>query len=485
MIFFIFPIHLYNIPTPLQYDKIYIIEHPRFFTDFKYHKLKLAFHRATMKSYFDSLKKTHKKIKYIELANYSNFSKKHHNSIITSYDLNDNICTNQLTKDFKNIKFINNLNFILTPEDIISNSNIFYKKPKFNFMNFYKWQRTRLNILINSDGTPKGGKWSFDKENRKKIPHIFPDSYSINLCSYKKEAIEYVNRNFQNNYGSLDNFIYPIDFNSAKEFFKSFVKNKLNNFGPYEDAVQSNSAFLYHSVLTPLLNIGILTDNYIISYLQKYISKNKGIASIESLEGFVRQVIGWRNYIFAIYIICGPELKNMNYFNNNKSINKDLIWSAKTNIKPIDDSMQKIIKYSYVHHIERLMYLGNFLLLLQTKPIDVYTLFMEWTIDAYEWVMVPNIFGMSQFADGGTMMTRPYLSSSNYICKLSDYKKSEEWTNVFDSLYYYFIYKKQNYFKNNYVMAAQIKHWTNKSKDEQNKIINTAKKYIKYITVGS
>jgi deoxyribodipyrimidine photolyase-related protein len=253
---------------------------------------------------------------------------------------------------------------------------------------------------------------------------------------------------------------------------KKFIENKFSNFGLYEDAETEKSNFLFHSVLTPMMNIGLLTDNEVLEEVLKY----EKIIPLNSFEGFIRQIIGWRNYIYSVYLIDGEKIKSMNYLKHNNIFNEKILWEAQTGIRPIDYIMEKINKYSYAHHIERLMYLGNFLLLCQINPNQVYKLFMEWTIDAYEWVMVPNVYSMSQYADGGLMMTRPYFSSSNYILSMSDYKK-DVWCSIFDTLYYNFIYKHHKMLKTNYSTSRQVAFWNKKSFEEQNKI----KKYAKEI----
>jgi deoxyribodipyrimidine photolyase-related protein len=223
------------------------------------------------------------------------------------------------------------------------------------------------------------------------------------------------------------------------------------------------------------MNIGLLTDKEVIEETLKYENK----VPINSFEGFIRQIIGWRNYVYTVYLIKGDKLKKSNFLQHKMTINKNFykrLWTGRTNIKPIDDIINKIVQYGYAHHIERLMYLGNYLLLCMIKPNDIYNIFMEWTIDAYEWVMIPNVYGMSQYADGGIMMTRPYFASSNYILKMSNYKK-DDWCIIFDSLYYNFINKHQSILKKNYSTALSVSNWNKKSEKEKKEIIHKANKY--------
>jgi deoxyribodipyrimidine photolyase-related protein len=464
-IFILFPVHLFKNIDILHNKKIYLVEEPRYFTDFKYHKLKLAYHRATMKSYYDYLKNNNLDVYYINFnENYEKIKTSKNN--IHIYDPCDNKLKNNILKYIPNVIIHETINFLI-------NKDILLKK--YNHQNFYKMQRKRLNILINPDGTPTGGKWSFDELNRKKIPEsvIIPPLPHVSSDKYIIEAKIYVNKYFKNNYGSLDNFIYPITHNDSKKWLLNFLKNKFENFGKYEDAVKNNEVFLFHSVLTPMMNIGLLTDQEVIDITLPY----QKTVMIESFEGFIRQIIGWRNYMYYSYITQGEKLRNLNFFNNKNNINKEIMWKGKTGILPIDNVIQKINEYSYAHHIERLMYLGNYMLLCMINPNDVYNIFMEWTIDAYDWVMVPNVYSMSQYADGGLIMTRPYLCSSNYILKMSNYKK-DKWCEILDALYYNFINKNKKYLEHNYATSRQVAFWNKKSNNEKDKILKNAKKYL-------
>jgi deoxyribodipyrimidine photolyase-related protein len=253
----------------------------------------------------------------------------------------------------------------------------------------------------------------------------------------------------------------------------------LPKFGPYEDAVDTSNPFLFHSVLSPMMNIGILPDVLVVEITNSYYEKHKAKIPIASYEGFIRQVIGWRNYVYSVYML-EPDMYNDNFLKAHKKID-DRYWLGTTNIKPIDAIIKNIVKYSYAHHIERLMYLGNWFLINQMDPKEVHRIFMEWTVDAYDWVMVPNIMGMSQYADGGKMMTRIYFSSSNYIDKMSSFKrkKDEEWWKIWDAIYYSFIHKNIKVLSNNYATARQVKHWKDKSATDKEKILDIAKDFTK------
>jgi deoxyribodipyrimidine photolyase-related protein len=479
-IFIIFPIHLYSDIKNLYNKNVYLIEDHRYFTDFKYHKLKLAYHRATMKSYYDYLLSEKINVKYIDFIDVeksykelNKFKKK-----IYTYDLADKVLEKRLKKIVPNIIINKNLNFLVDEELIKKNLKKFYNGKKYNHQNFYKWQRIRLNILIENNNQPVGGRWSYDSDNRKKLPKnvIIPNIMKLDSNNYIEEAKKYVNKHFSNNYGSLDYFIYPINHDDSKRWLSNFLKNKFENFGIYEDAESERDPFLFHSVLSPMMNIGLLTDTEVLEMTMKYQNK----VPISSFEGFIRQIIGWRNYVYTLYLLEGEKMSQSNFLNSTNKLNKEIMWNGSTNILPIDNIIKKIVNYSYAHHIERLMYLGNYMLICMIDPKDVYEIFMEWTIDAYEWVMVPNVYGMTQFADGGLMMTRPYFSSSNYILKMSDYKK-DSWCVIYDALYYNFINTHQKYLASNYATSRQVAFWNKKSESTKKKILDDAKKYLKNI----
>ena len=225
-----------------------------------------------------------------------------------------------------------------------------------------------------------------------------------------------------------------------------------------------------------MMNVGLLTDMQIVKISNAYYLANKTKISIQSYEGFIRQLIGWRNYVYLLYNLERDNLFESNQLNHTNKINKKW-WTASLDIPVLDHIINKIINYSYAHHIERLMYLGNFMLLCQIHPKEVYRIFMEWTIDAYDWVMVPNIFGMSQFSTD-IMMTRPYFSSYNYIIKMSTFKLGD-WSEIWQALYYTFIGANVKLLKKNYAIAQQVNNWKAKSDSDKKKYQKIKQTYLK------
>ena len=475
----LFPLKLIKKEYNDIFTKVILIEEPRYFTDFKFHKLKLVYHRASMKKYYDELKKNKIDVTYVEYKKVNkDFYTKLNKDTTYYFRPCDHDLFDKYSKVLKKAHLIETLNFLMTAEEIFENKNKFFSNNKYSHDLFYKMQREKLDILMKND-KPIGEKWSFDTENRKSLPNNIkePKLPKIKKDKYYKEAVIYVDENFSDNYGYTDEWLYPIDTKSALKWLKHFVSKKLSTFGPYQDAVETSKPFLFHSILSPMMNIGILPDIYVIKIADEYYNKHKASIPIASYEGFIRQVIGWRNYVYSIYML-EPDMYNKNFLKHKRKID-DKYWLGTTTIKPIDAIIHNIQKYSYAHHIERLMYLGNWFLINQVDPKEVHRIFMEWTIDAYDWVMVPNIMGMSQFADGGKMMTRMYFSSSNYIDKMSSFKrkKDETWWQTWDAIYYSFINKHQDILAKNYATSRQVIHWKNKSPTEKEKLLKMANNF--------
>lgn len=479
----ILPNQLFEINDLVNHDTtVYLLEHPKFFTKYKFHKLKLIFHRSTMKCYQKYLKKKYKcQVKYINFDDGYRYLYKMKTEMYHSND-------HEIYDEFKsNCTFHNSPQFLLTFSDMKTFSDK-YKSPHHDV--FYKWHRKKLDVLMKND-KPLGNKWTYDVENRKSFPDDYNEPIEYNYINNKftNEAQKYINEKFSDNIGEVDLYL-PIDFKASKRHFKKFLLKKLELFGPYQDAVDEDIIFGNHSVISALLNNGLLTPKYVIDKTIKY-SKIKKIP-LASLEGFIRQIIGWREYVRYMYIVEYKLFKKTNFFNHKRKLNKK-IWfknDDSTGFRFIDDMIDKTFEYSYLHHIERLMYIGNFMLLTETDPFDVLKWFISvCSIDAYEWVMFPNIFGMSQFSSGNIMMKKPYFSSSNYIDKMSNYKKNNgdmiildkveyDWNIVYDALYYNFINKNKKYLSSNYATAMQVKHWKNKSENDKKNILMIAKKYF-------
>ena len=470
--------------------KVYLIEDPLFFSDFKYkvkfHKQKILLHYLSMNSFKKELETKGyfvELIKYETLENSDYFNlffkqkdiKEIHFLDVHDYELNRRILSASKKNNIK-INRYDTPGFLLGLENVKAD---FSTKQSFKMGIFYKKQRRRFNILMNSDGSPKGDQWNFDMENRKRLPKDI-DLPPIEKIFDKKHIPKKFEKNisllFNDHFGCTKKFIYPTTRSEAKKGLINFLSSRFNNFGPYEDAIAKNETIIFHSLLSPSLNIGLITPKEIIETTQDFVDEYD--IPINSYEGFIRQIIGWREFIRGIYQAKGSFQRNSNFWQFKNKLPKTF-WNGNTGIDPIDDSIKKITNYAYCHHIERLMILGNFMLLLKTNPNNVYNWFMEMFIDAYDWVMVPNIYGMSQFADGGVMTTKPYISGSNYILKMSDYRK-DSWCELWDAYYWRFINEQRSFFRKNPRMSMMVSLYDKKpllQKQHYEKIIND---YIEY-----
>jgi len=324
---------------------------------------------------------------------------------------------------------------------------------------FYEAQRRRMELLLEKDGSPLGGRWSFDDENRKPMPKRgleIPPEPSAPRRPETEEALRYVEERFADYPGALGGFAYPVTSEDAAAWLDTFLEQRFPSFGPYEDALSRRARVLFHSVLTPALNIGLLTPAQVLERTLQHAAEHD--VPPPSLEGFVRQIVGWREFIHCVYQRHGIAMRTSNFFGHRRDLPKSL-WTGKTGIAPVDLVVGRVLDTGYAHHIERLMVLGNFMLLCGCAPRQVCDWFMELFIDAYDWVMVPNVYGMSQFADGGIFATKPYLSGSNYLRKMSDYQPGP-WCAVWDGLFWSFVDRHFDFFQGQHrlgMMASTLR----------------------------
>lgn len=454
----IFPHQLFEESPLLENDyPCFLIEEELFFNQYKFHKQKIAFHRASMKFYESYLKEQDKEIIYIEanknksdvreLIAYLSDEGVENIDLINPTDnwLEKRISASAAEYNIEIEEYENQL-FLNTRKDL--EDWFGSKEKKFFQTSFYKDERKKRGILIEGDNNPVGGDWTYDKDNRKKYPKSKtpPDIEFPEETEFYKEARKYVEEHFSDNYGELVEIqLYPTDFEGSRKWFQQFLEQRFDEFGPYEDAIISDKRILNHSVLTPMLNVGLITPQYVIDETLKYAEKND--IRINSVEGFVRQIIGWREFMRGLYEKKGTQERTENFWGFDRKI-PNSFYDGSTGIQPVDDTIKKVLKTGYNHHIERLMILGNFMLLCEFNPDEVYQWFMEMYIDAYDWVMVPNVYGMSQFADGGLMATKPYISSSNYIKKMSNYGKAD-WNETWDALFWRFMHVHRDFFEGN------------------------------------
>ncbi len=468
---------------------VYLLEEYLFFNHYQFHKQKLAFHRASMQFYKSYLQDLGKTVHYISATDSNSDIRRLLEKLIGEgvqevHFINpvDNWLEKRISYATNDIQcVVYESPYFLNQSDEYSE---FFKttKKKFFQTSFYIEQRKKLGILIDENASPIGGKWSYDTDNRKKYPKdkTPPKIAKLEANDFYTEAFSYVKSNFSDNPGELSDIpIYPNDYDQSIKWLNSFLEQRLYDFGIYEDAVVDSEHFLNHSVLTPMLNVGLLTPKQIIECVLDYSEQN--YIPLNSLEGFIRQIIGWREFIRGIYVAKGNEERNRNFFHHKRKIPPSF-YNGTTGIIPIDTTIRKLLKTGYAHHIERLMILGNFMLLCEFDPDEIYRWFMELFIDAYDWVMVPNVYGMSQFADGGLMSTKPYISSSNYLRKMSNYKK-DQWQEIWDALYWRFIDKHREIFNKNIRMKFMVSMYDKMFAEKKEKFIIIAENYFNSLDI--
>jgi len=397
--------------------QISLWECPHYFTKYNFNKKKLLLHRASMKYYYDLLQDTFSiKIEYFE------YDQTPKSTQIKQY-IFDPIDIIKLPKNTTKLK---------TPNFILTDYDEYPIKNKYIFNNFYIWAKKKSQIIPNIKSQDKYNRNQLDPRDAPKDEYVKP---SRDELPYLKEAEKYVNTKFRKNIGTTDNFTFPISHRAAKAQVQLFIDKRFAKFGAYQDAVLEDKLILFHSYLSSSLNIGLLNPLEVIDTIMKTIKTKK--ISIPSLEGFIRQLF-WREYQRFTYIRIFSK-KVGNYFGNTKKLSTKWYYGT-TGIHPIDQSIKKGIESGYLHHIERLMVIGNYMNLAGISPKEGYRWFMEFSIDSYQWVMGQNVLDMVFFSTGGTTSYKPYVSSSNYILKMSNYPRGE-WTQEWDSLYQQFLKK--------------------------------------------
>ncbi|MFK8139425.1 MAG: cryptochrome/photolyase family protein, partial [Bdellovibrionales bacterium] len=350
--------------------------------------------------------------------------------------------------------------------------------------NFYASRREHMKVLVDQDLKPVRGKWSYDAEHRKKIPQdlkipkssVEKFNYHTKITEKVKETID---KYFGNHPGESADFCFPVSRKDYEKNFKYFLKTMMNDFGSYQDSITNKSPFLFHSLISPGMNLGLITPEEVTRWTLQWYSKNPD-APLNSVEGFLRQVIGWREFIRGIYQEYSEVQDKKNFFSHKNKMSAHW-YRGDTGIPPLDDAIKRALKYSYSHHIDRLMVLSNIMLLCELDPKEVHKWFMELYMDSSDWVMGPNVYGMGQFSDGGIFATKPYISGSNYILKMSDYKKGD-WCEVMDGLYWRFVDKNSEFFASNPRMKMMMSALDRMNEEKKKRIFLKAEEFIKKVT---
>jgi deoxyribodipyrimidine photolyase-related protein len=342
---------------------------------------------------------------------------------------------------------------------------------------YYEQARQRTGILMNQ-GQPDGGKYSFDAMNQKKVPktlrvppRCFPAHDAVTLG-----AIHDVKQYFSDHVGDAKALWLPVTRPQALDWWHDFLNRYFTLFGDYEDAIDTRDDWLFHSGISALLNCGLLTPNEVINMA---LAQRERVP-LNALEGFIRQIMGWREFIRGMHGHYYHDQPMPNFFNHHRAL-APCWWTATTGHGPLDDAISQTLRLGYAHHIHRLMVIGATMLMVETYPQHVHDWFMVMTIDSTEWAMAPNVYGMSQFSDGGRFATKPYICGSNYIRKMSHYGTGD-WCDVSDGLYWRFIDKHQDFFIKNARMGFAVSTLKKMPADKRTRLMTAANTFIQNVT---
>jgi deoxyribodipyrimidine photolyase-related protein len=340
---------------------------------------------------------------------------------------------------------------------------------------FYRWQREKHDILMDGD-RPEGGDWNYDDENRdsfsKDGPPDIPPIFKPEPSRITQETIEEIDSVFSENPGSLEGFAIPVTPGAAAKALRAFVDHRLSAFGRWQDAMWSDESFLFHSVLSPSLNLRLLGPRQAVG--AAVAAYDEGDAPLNSVEGFVRQILGWREFVRGVYYLHGQDYIDQNYFSASAPLPK-AYWNGKSEMSCVSHVMESILEEGYAHHIERLMVMGLYGLLHGVDPREFHEWHLAMYLDAYDWVSAPNVIGMSQFADGGEVATKPYVASGKYIKRMSNYcggcrydpdEGVGEQACPFTTLYWDFLARHENKLSGNRRMNFQLANLRRKKEED-------------------
>ncbi len=350
---------------------------------------------------------------------------------------------------------------------------------------FYREMRRKTGILMEGD-QPAGGKWNFDAENRKpaKRDLFMPQPAGFKPDKITREVLKLVDARFGDHFGDLEPFWFGVTAAQAEEALESFIAQALPKFGDFQDAMLSDQRFLYHSILALYINAGLLDPLAVCRRVET--EYHAGRAPLNAVEGFIRQIIGWREFVRGIYWLKMPDYVGENFFNAKRAL-PDFYWTAETDMACLRAAITQTKEEAYAHHIQRLMVTGNFAMLAGIDPKEVHEWYLMVYADAYEWVELPNTLGMSQFADGGLLGSKPYAASGNYINKMSDYchscrykvqQKTGDDACPFNPLYWHFLERNGDKLRGNPRLGQVYRTWDRMSDEKRADYLNSAARFL-------
>lgn len=483
---------------------VYVMMEVRTETDYvRHHHQKISALFAAMRRFAGLLRKKGHHVHYIRLSdpeNKQSITENLRNLIARSqaelleYQLPDEWRLDQECKSWHTafgiqVRACDTEHFLTKRETL---ANFFRGRKNYLMEPFYRSLRKQFNLLMNADNTPVGGKWNFDSENRNRMPvnHVppqYPDP--LNDVSeieqlLEKTDIETIGAPFGNQTTDL-----PLDRNQALAILHFFVREQLHHFGTFQDAMTPHSDYLYHSRLSFALNCKLISPLEVVETCINYAAQHAGRISLNQVEGFVRQIVGWREYIRGIYWAHMPDYRQLNYFGHTRKL-PEWFWTGKTKMRCLNHAIGQSLRLGYAHHIQRLMVIGNFALLAEIHPDEMDEWYLGIYVDAFEWVQLPNTRGMSQYADGGLVGSKPYVSSAAYIDKMSNYcstcfykskDKTGEKSCPFNSLYWNFFDRNASKLRNNPRIGMTVSTWERMHPEKRQAILVRAEQVLQQL----
>lgn len=479
-------------------DLVLFVEAAEEATYVSHHKKKLAFLFSAMRHFAKELSAAGWTVSYIKLDDPENTGSLigEIKSAVGGHGFDQILVTEP--GEWRLYKKIQELNFDLSiPVTILEDTRYLCSRKEFSewaggrkqirMENFYRDMRRKTGLLLNNE-EPEGGKWNFDKENRRpgfEESNFFgPKHFDSDIIT--REVLRLVSKRFPENFGVLEPFWFAVTRQQAEQAFQHFIDTSLMSFGPYQDALLKDEAFLFHAVISLYINIGFLNP---IEVCQKIEAEyRKGKVPLNSAEGFIRQIIGWREFIRGIYWLKMPEYSGLNYFGNSRQL-PGFFWSGETRMACLRACLKQTKEEAYAHHIQRLMITGNFAMLVGVDPKHVHEWYLAVYVDAHEWVELPNTLGMSQFADGGLLSSKPYAASGNYINKMSNYcsschfnvkKKVGADACPFNYLYWDFLVRNKQKLQKNIRLSTAYSIWERMDERHQDNVRKTASWFLSH-----
>ena len=470
-----------------QNDVIWMAEVEEELTHVWCHKLRIAYFLSAMRHFRDRQREKGLEVEYHELSEHKNDDVGGDSSAVLSHDVQRMRPVGMVVVEPGDYRvreaLVRCASDLKVPLEIRQDRHFYCSTEEFKeyaegrnllLENFYRYMRKRHRVLMERGGRPAGGSWNYDKDNRERLkvppterlePERFPPDKQT------RAVLELVAKRFSNHPGSIENFKLPVTREDALRMLRSFIDNALDKFGTFQDAMTMGQPFLFHSRLSALLNTKLLNPKECVqAAVEAYEQKR---APLNSVEGYVRQVLGWREFVRGIYWLKMPGYVELNFFDHRHRV-PDFFWTGETDMRCVHEAMSSVIANGYAHHIQRLMVLGLFSLLYGVDP----RLFHQWHvamyIDAIDWVSLPNALGMSQFADGGVIGTKPYCASGHYINRMSNYcaacpydpkKGTGDNACPFTTLYYDFLDRHFDRLKSNNRLKFQLQNIEQKRKD--------------------